>query len=54
MNEEQEIDDTEAKRIYCQFCGMLFVPVAGRLPSLTCLNCWLEIRAGIEAEKKAG
>ena len=43
--------DEEAKRIYCMFCGCLFTPVPGRVPSEACLQDWLEIQAGM---KKAG
>lgn len=50
MNDDTDIDEAEARRIYCQFCGMLFIPVVGRVPSLACSNCWLEIQAEIQRE----
>jgi streptomycin 6-kinase len=51
MHIDDEIDDAEAKRIYCQFCFQLHTPVPGRVPSLTCSDCWLEIEAKRQADK---
>ena len=31
--------------LQCQFCGSLFTPLEGRVPSQTCERCWLEIEA---------
>ena len=31
----------------CQFCYQLHEPIAGRVPSETCNQCWLEINANL-------
>jgi hypothetical protein len=40
------------KREHCQFCFALFTPVKGRVPSQTCIQCWLEIQIGIARQRE--
>lgn len=45
-------EDEKPPRFQCQFCNAWDQPVPGRVPSLTCSNCWLEIQGELQKDNE--